>query len=348
MKSEIIVRELRQQIVKGNLKTGERIPHRSELVSNYKVSLGTIQRAINILINDGFLISKGAFGTQVSETPPHLHCYGLAIPQAIPENCDSFWLTMAATAEKFNSEGRIKFNVYRGVVNDDKNSDYQRLIYDISSNCISGLILLGAGNIRNRVFIENPSIPIVLFEETLYDPGLSSVCCDMYSFIDKSIEKLALCGRKNIAILSGVHLSSEHLSHFYKKLKEAGLSSKPQLSQAIGIDRYSLPWVKNLVHLMMQGVNGERPDGLIIANENHLPFAAEGIAMSGLLIGNDIDVIAHANFPLSQPSPVGVLRIGFDCRTLLHTCIKNITEIKNGKRPGFVRKVAAVEEKDIK
>ncbi len=347
MKSEIIAKELRQQILKGRLKPGERIPGRSELVSDYKASLGTIQRAINTLIDDGFLVSKGTFGTQVSRMPPHLHTYGLAIPQPSTESWDSFWLTMSEVAAKYDVEGNIRFNIYRGLVSEGKNSDYQKLVYDINCNCISGLVILGAGNIREGVFIRDPSVPTVLFEEQLHEPQLSSVCCDYDSFIEKSVSELAERGRKKIAFLSNIRFSLDRISYYHRQLSNAGLNSRPRWIQAIGTDNYSLPWTKNLIELMMNGTEGERPDGLIIANENHLSFAAEGIASSGLVIGKDIDVVSHANFPLVHPSPSGVIRIGFDCKTLLSSCIENITEIRNGRKTGFVRKVAAVKENDI-
>ncbi len=347
MKSENIAKEIRLQIVRGKLKPGERIPGRSELVSDYRASLGTIQRAINTLIDDGFLVSRGTFGTQVSSMPPHLCTYGLAIPQSSPENWDSFWVTMASVAEKYDPEGNIHFNIYRGLASEGRNSDYQKLLYDMESHCISGLVILGAGNIRDRALIMNPSVPIVLFEENLHDPGLSSISCDIDSFIDKAVDGLLLKGRKKIALLSGFHFYPEHVSHFHEKLADAGLKSRPYWMQAMGIDRYALPWTKNIVNLMMQDSGGEKPDGLIIANENLLPFAAEGIALSGLEIGMDIDVVSHANFPLSIPSPAGVSRIGFDSRTLLSSCIENITEIRNGRSPGFVRKIQAVCEKDL-
>ncbi|HBC85315.1 MAG TPA: hypothetical protein DCZ94_00005 [Lentisphaeria bacterium] len=347
MKSENIAKELRQQIVEGRLKPGERIPGRSDLVSDYRASLGTIQRAINTLIDDGFLVSKGTFGTQVSTMPPHLFTYGLAIPQPSTETWDSFWLTMSDVAGKYDEEGNIRFNIYRGLVSEGRNSDYQKLVYDIESHCISGLVILGAGDIKEGKFIRKTAVPTVLFDEELKIPELSSVCCDYYSFLDKSIEYLSSKGRKNIALLVDIKFPEGRINHFHKLIAERRLSSKPQWIQALGICRSSIPWVKGLVNLMLQQIDGERPDGLIIANDNHLFSAVEGIVMSDLSIGQDIDVVAHANFPLIHPSPTGVERIGFDCRTLLSSCIENITEIRNGKKPGFVRKVHAVYEKDL-
>ncbi|HCE46269.1 MAG TPA: hypothetical protein DET40_22210 [Lentisphaeria bacterium] len=347
MKSEFIAKEIRQQIVEGKLKPGERIPCRSELVSGYRASLGTIQRAINTLIDDGFLLSKGTYGTQVSKLPPHLCTYGIAIPHSSSDTWDSFWLAMAEVAGKYDPDGNVRFNIYRGLVSEGKNSDYQKLVYDIESHCISGLVILGAGNIKDGKFIQKPAVPTVIFEENLFDKDLSSVWYDFDSLIDKAIDELSGKGRKNIAVLADAQFSEARIEHFQRQISKMGMSSKAHWIQAMGTSRHLLPWTKNLLNLMLQKTGGERPDGLIIMNENHLFHAAEGIACSGLAIGKDIDVVSHANFPLIHPSPTGVTRIGFDCRALLSSCIENITEVRNGRKTGFVRKVPAVYEKDL-
>ena len=62
--------QLRQRILEGKYEPGERIPSEPQLAQEFRVSRGTIERAIRGLVNEGLLIREQGRGTFVA--PPHL------------------------------------------------------------------------------------------------------------------------------------------------------------------------------------------------------------------------------------------------------------------------------------
>jgi DNA-binding GntR family transcriptional regulator len=58
-----LVRILREQIAMGRLRPGDRLPSESQLCAHHSVSRMTVRRAINILIEQGVVITKQGQGT---------------------------------------------------------------------------------------------------------------------------------------------------------------------------------------------------------------------------------------------------------------------------------------------
>ena len=67
-----------------------------------------------------------------------------------------------------------------------------------------------------------------------------------------------------------------------------------------------------LVHLAFVVQQPERPDGLIVTDDNLLTSASEGLLAAGVRVPEEVSVVALTNFPNLVPSAVPVTRIGFD------------------------------------
>jgi GntR family transcriptional repressor for pyruvate dehydrogenase complex len=65
--SHKIVRDIKQKILSGKLKTGDRLPAERELAENYKVSRITIRNAISRLVYLGFLQTLPQSGTFIAD-----------------------------------------------------------------------------------------------------------------------------------------------------------------------------------------------------------------------------------------------------------------------------------------
>src|SRR5262245_53056060 len=76
-KQDKIVATLRQRIYQGKCAAGSRLPVRTELAQDLKISSVTLQRALDRLREEGFIHSVGRQGTFVAKHPPHLHHYAL-------------------------------------------------------------------------------------------------------------------------------------------------------------------------------------------------------------------------------------------------------------------------------
>ncbi|WP_037321791.1 GntR family transcriptional regulator [Amycolatopsis orientalis] len=66
---EAIADEIRDEIRRGTLKPDDKLPPHRELVAKHGVAVGTIQRALRLLQDEGLLVSRPTIGVFVSNTP---------------------------------------------------------------------------------------------------------------------------------------------------------------------------------------------------------------------------------------------------------------------------------------
>jgi DNA-binding LacI/PurR family transcriptional regulator len=103
---------------------------------------------------------------------------------------------------------------------------------------------------------------------------------------------------------------------------------------------------RNCVHLLMHPGQTERPDALLITDDNLVEHATAGLVAAGVSVPGDLDVVAHCNFPWPAPSVLPVQRLGFDAREILAACLASIDELRQGQ-PASRRVFAARFENEI-
>lgn len=62
---QILKNDLRTQILSGVLKEGDILPSENELTAKYKVTRSTVRKALDLLVNDGYIIKKQGKGSIV-------------------------------------------------------------------------------------------------------------------------------------------------------------------------------------------------------------------------------------------------------------------------------------------
>jgi len=60
---------LREEIVKGGLTSGDKLEGENSLAERYRVARGTIRRALDMLREEGLLVSRHGHGTFVASVP---------------------------------------------------------------------------------------------------------------------------------------------------------------------------------------------------------------------------------------------------------------------------------------
>ena len=79
MRTEEIIQDLRRRIIGGEFAVSGTLPRRHLLLEHYDASNMTVQRAINQLAEEGFLVSRGSKGIFLSATPPNRFRYALVV-----------------------------------------------------------------------------------------------------------------------------------------------------------------------------------------------------------------------------------------------------------------------------
>jgi GntR family transcriptional regulator len=67
---ERVAEAIRQSIREGRLAPGEKLPSNRKLAEQHDVSLVTAQKALGLLQDEGWLLSRASVGVYVSDTPP--------------------------------------------------------------------------------------------------------------------------------------------------------------------------------------------------------------------------------------------------------------------------------------
>ncbi|MTD58764.1 GntR family transcriptional regulator [Amycolatopsis pithecellobii] len=67
---ERVAASIRTAVASGELAPGERLPGNRDLAQQHKVSLPTLQRAVALLQEEGWLVPRASVGVYVSDDPP--------------------------------------------------------------------------------------------------------------------------------------------------------------------------------------------------------------------------------------------------------------------------------------
>ena len=344
-KQDEIIAGLRAKIVCGDIPPAGRLPTRRELGWQYGASLPTVQQALDVLAHDGFVKARGTLGTFVVDAPPHLSRYALVFPRhpGSPEPWHRFWTALTNEAMVIDRTGPQKVPVFYGLDGRTDTADYRDLLHEVQSHTLAGLIFATQPSLlAGTPLLEAEGVPRV----AIMGPGWESleipnIDLDHESFVTKALDYLASRQRKRIAVFTvagGMPRSEE----FSAALEARGMSTRPWWRQLVPF----LPpeCASQVAMLLAHPHQSERPDGLIIDDDNLVESVTSGLVRVGVRVPEDMEIVGHCNFPWPTPSVVPVRRLGFDSRQTLRACIASIDAQRRGKKPKTVRISALFED----
>ncbi len=317
-----IVGDIKKRIISGNWPVGERLPNRAELIDRYNTSNVTIQKVMDTLLAEGFVETRGALGTFVSTSPPHLTRYGLVFPESRTHYFGPpslFWQALSEVARDFPVSESCRLESYFDALRGVDGEDYKRLVDDIEHHRLAGLVFASPPHLlRNTPVLDAPGLSRVLIAPLDDFGGLTTVYPDYADFVARALERFQAAGSRRLAVLGFLPAAPDIQARFERELADRGMTTRPQWQQ------YPSTFVpeaaRRAAHLLLSNP-ADRPDGLFIFDDNLVESATLGIADAGVAVPADLRVVAHANFPLPVKSTVPVERLGFDIGQLLHRCI---------------------------
>ena len=331
-----LAEEIRSQIVSGQYDPGSRLPTRAELLEEYSASNSTVQQALDDLIRNGFVETRGRAGTFVAQHPPHLTRLGLAYLFHPGFDDCSEWSRFhhALNIESMNARlenGRRFVSYYHLYDRQESNTAWLELCEDIQFHHLAGLIMVGnAGMFEFRTHELDPELPRVCLDRS-GDPEIPSVVPDMEKWLQRAARELVQRGRKRLGLIEfQAHETSAHdttgIDRLLRLAADAGASAEPifyQPTMTLGPTA-----VSQTVRLLMSLPEDRRPDALIVNDDNLVESTVHGLVQSGVKVGpdGDIDVVVHANFPHPVHAPVPLIHLGYDVRLMLATAIKLLDE----------------------
>lgn len=330
-KAPKICADLRQDIVSGRFAPGTQLPTRSELIARYGVSSVTIQSALSQLIGEGFVEAEGRRGTFVTECPPHLARFALLLPSKRPNSPvegNHFFRVICAAAEGYAKQAGYSIEIVEGVHGWRRYEHYERLTEDVVESRLSGLIFAGHPFLlEGTPILEHPGMPRIAVMENKYYPLVDAIWPDYADMIRKALEYFESVGRHKIAVLT--HCSFLGTEEILFCNKPESLTILPHWIQAVPLDKPR--WASNLARLFFANGPQNGPDGLLIIDDNLVEPALDGLKASGVAVPDDVEVVAHANFPWLTGEALPVKRIGFDVDALFARCVEHILKCRRGQ-----------------
>ena len=323
---------LRARIRDGVYAPDARIPSQRELRHEFDVSPVTLQRAIDRLVDQGFLIPRGNAGTFVSPFPSHRFRGALVLPKGDEDKpLNRFWETLRSTAGTWTAEDGGRFDVHC-IRNGE--ADHDRLCELVADDALAGLLFATTP----YPFLGSPLLTAAVPRVAIGDEpsridverlGTSFIHLQDSGLLERLFGGFAAEGRHRVAVLSDQRfIGSEALG--MALARKAGLETRT--SWWIGLPNIpeAATTARAAARLLCCARPADRPDCLLIADDNFVPAATAGIRDAGLRVPEDLIVAAHANFPQPVPAEVPCRRYGYDARDVLAVGWDEISRLRRG------------------
>ncbi|RYX83887.1 GntR family transcriptional regulator [bacterium] len=344
-KYTFVASEIRRRIATGEFMPGTQLPHRTELEQIFQVSKVTLQRVMNILIEDGFIDATRNKGSFVVERPPHLSRYALAFQETPRGNhlWARFWMALVNEASCREREDNVSIPIFYGIDGQSDSSDYRKLALEVEEHRVAGVIFVAAHPREPDLsLLRRTGVPGVTIQSEPQQ-GVPCVVINYESFIIRALEHLRARGRRRVAFICPPDYAENRSEFMMAQAAAYGFETRPYWIQGIGLEMPAV--ARNCVHLLMAPGQPERPDALIITDDNLTEAATKGLLAAGVKVPAEMEVVGHANFPWKTPCVVESRRLGYDVRPLLAACLQSIDVQRSGETaPQIIDMTAQFED----
>lgn len=351
LKRKDIAAWLCNEIVKGRLLPGTQLPARKDLIARFGSTAATVQHAMDLLRDEGFIRVKGRQATYVADHPPHLFGHAMVFassPEQKPWN--RFFQMLATEAESYRGtpEEPRRISLHYGVDAHAKSLEGLKLALVVPARCLGGMILpehpLTTG-LAYAPCCNLPNLPRVTFTSDLPKSAHASWgSIRLAPFFERALDELAQHGCRRIAVLYGHPHVPGCAERYTQAIVERGLRTQAFWLQQVPTE--SPECGRQVTHLLFHPDQKERPDGMLITDDNLVEEALAGIVEAGVRVPSELRIIAHCNFPGSNASVLPVTRIGHSSATMVSTCLDELAEQRAGAAPS-IRTVEAVFESEL-
>ncbi len=341
---------LHKRIITGDLEPADRLPTRRELGETFNVGLPAVQRALEFLIKDGFVVSRGTHGTFVSDNPPHISRYGLVFEDGISNNPDyptpHFWPILSRSATRISQRLGKPIEIYNGITGDKNAATLAKLLKDVKLHRLAGLIVSNPLSHLNHYSVyQNSGMPTVTMAISKMDFPFHRIHMDYFSLFDRALNYLREKGCKRIALLRNTRICGEVESAIHQAIKKNNVIIPTYWDQKITAG--SADTATNLMHLLFSEIQTIQPDGLFVADDSFFPHVVKGLKGLNVKVGfepDDVKIVAHCNFPIAEKQLFEIKRIGFDTELMILKAMELIDQSRRGLQGYQLKVLSAVFE----
>ena len=342
MKRNEIVQYLKNRILSGELAPESFLPLRSELIQECKASNVTVQHAVNRLIADGFLRSCGSKGIMVEKHPPHKSRFGILLPASTwPEKQDfdtkHYAVEKALDIIETEDDGIsfIRYHVGRETTQHD--DEFKKLEFALSESLIAGVIV--PFSLPDGLLLPLEGYPVVMHEpRNAKIIRAVSFNHNYTALAEMAVRELVRSGAKKIAVIMGAEIPLYFVSEIKKMLyRQTDIITRDEWIQSLSVASRGITWANHLLKLMFMPEITQKPDGMIILNENLLRSVVENLQALDMVIGRDIHICSHCNIPSISQITGNISFQAFDWCDIIRKSIRCITRFDKFNHSYFGR-----------
>lgn len=330
-KYQTVLERIKDDIIIGRYKSGNRIPSFTEMGNIYNESRAVLQKAIEQLKHEGFLYSVDRKGVYTTKTLPHVCRYAFVFTGSPGKNnwskFDSCLLNQIPLVQ--NEHEGLTIAPFFNFGTDEDMTGCENFFSEAAARRFAGVIIVGEScshETMRRIKKALGNIPLV------------GICCEDSEFLsynirternkffEKGLSYLQSIGRKKTAVLS--------LSCCIADIKSHVVSNKFPINGKwiLGAEFNCPEQIDSIIELLFDYDHKTRPDSLIIENDNLFRHAMNAMSKLSLKVPEDVTVISHCNWPLENGSDYHVKWLGYDVRNMLESAIASIDMAKDKKR----------------
>jgi len=345
-KEKLILETLRRELLAGVYPVRSKLPIQIKLSRRFRVGGGTVQRALDQLIREGFLQARRRHGTFVVGKPPHLKNYALVFHSEPTQTWSKYYVALTNAAVTIQQEEGLQMMLFYSVDRHKDTEDYQRLVSYIRAHRLAGIIFDNVPvELEGTPLLEETDIPRVAFMSHPGVPNVMAIGFGVRVFMEKALRHLAGCGRKRVAIIAGPGASGIKEADLNTKLSELGMVSPSHWR--VPVSHIAAEAAGKCVQLLMQGSPEQRPDALVVADDNLVEQSLAGLVTAGIHVPRDLDVVVHCNFPCPPMTVLPVKRLGYDIRQSLRLCIESIDRRRRGETVPDLQTLNPIFEEEL-
>ncbi len=328
-KQDAITRFLRSQIIGGELAPGGRLPTRADLEARFAVSSVTVQRALDVLSEHGFIHARGTLGTFVAERPPHVSRYAVVFfdrPQT--EGWLRFYDALLAASTMVATQTGQVLTPYFCSSDATGERHHRRLQQALAAQALAGVIFTSHPYpLDGSPVLTMPNVARVALMGGDDFPAIHKIVYDQPNFLAQACAWFAQKRRRRLALMTVQGQFSTPLID--ECVARHALQSPAHWRQTVHPTHASS--ARACAHLLFHRDQRQRPDALLVSDDNLMDQTLAGLADAGVRVGRDIEVLVHANFPAPLAIAADVHRLGFDARATLAKCVDLIDTQRGGQ-----------------
>lgn len=333
MRTEEIIQDLRRRIIGGEFAVGGTLPRRHLLLEHYDASNMTVQRAINQLAEEGFLVSRGSKGIFLSATPPNRFRYALVVqPSEVRMEIkdDTLWSAVENAVELYHEKHpEYSFSYYTIRESGAHQPEYLRLKEDLKNGLLAGAII--PRSLDDELLEGLRPHPIAVYTRLEEHVHGIRFFHDWISMTNLALEQLKQHHARKAALIMIATTDQRVIESIEKTVLASDLQSCPEWIQGVFQLSSQHSWGGRLIALLYKQGMPDVPDGLIVLNENLLPSILAELKRLGLKPGKDVHVVSHCNIPAIHAFQKNVDYVAFNQETLLSRSIEALEAVRCGK-----------------